>query len=279
MGFLKDMMSGSGGAASLSRSYLQAVPTAPNGKPIGRKTGLYNDCFDDIAALPVAAAERFGRPVTDIFELGPATDVVRSVMEDDKAMHAWVAREGLVMLDVLLENMPGRWDENLEVAMASVGLVAGPVLRDDLVAEMPSEVQERAVGLASATLQMFWVVARPQADRAIDRRYYEHAFSSSDGRTRETVYDITAWTAVVMARLIHSRRAPALPIFGLGNGGMPVMTEAGWYPNPYNFGEVAGGDATFQRFWDGADWTDRIRLKSGGRWNEQRHSLRTPPEN
>ena len=57
------------------------------------------------------------------------------------------------------------------------------------------------------------------------------------------------------------------------------MTEAGWYPNPFNYGDLVGGDATYQRQWDGADWTSRIRQRNGRGWNESTHSLATPPDN
>src|SRR4051812_12570161 len=126
MGFLKDILAG-GQPEAPSKAYLRAAPVGPTtGKPMDRKGTLYMAALNQIADMPVASTEAFGRPVADTFELAPAVAVVRELLAADRSLHAWVARNGVVLFDVVLENMPSSWDENLDVAMASVGLEAGP---------------------------------------------------------------------------------------------------------------------------------------------------------
>jgi hypothetical protein len=60
---------------------------------------------------------------------------------------------------------------------------------------------------------------------------------------------------------------------------VPRMTTADWYPNPYQMGEIRAGEATWQRYWNGADWTDRIRTRGLSGWQEQTKSLFEAPPN
>jgi hypothetical protein len=59
----------------------------------------------------------------------------------------------------------------------------------------------------------------------------------------------------------------------------PRMTTADWYPNPYQMGEIRAGEATWQRYWNGTDWTDRIRMRGLTGWQEQTKSLFEAPPN
>jgi hypothetical protein len=58
-----------------------------------------------------------------------------------------------------------------------------------------------------------------------------------------------------------------------------AMEGVGWYPNPVNAGDTSDNNASIERWWDGADWTDRVRIRDGRRWNEIEVPLFTPPSN
>jgi hypothetical protein len=57
------------------------------------------------------------------------------------------------------------------------------------------------------------------------------------------------------------------------------MESVGWYPNPVNPGDTAMGDASVERWWNGDDWTDRVRFRDGRRWTQAEVSLFTTPGN
>ena len=257
-----------------SRAYLRVAPR------LQRKDLLAAAAINAIAALP-ASRQGCGRPVATGYGLDEATAVVRSVMHQDHALYAWVARSALVSLDALLDAMEGSWDVNLDAAMRVVGLDPGPTIRPEERRGLSGEVQENAVGLASYALSIFWVIAQPAAESSQprDRTIYDHLFSSTAPATRETAYDAVAWTAIVIGRLRNSGRLPEVAWFGAEFQRVPAMDRPGWYPNPYNRGDIVDGDATFQRIWDGNDWTDLIRNRDGSRWQEQDHSMHTPPNN
>jgi hypothetical protein len=54
------------------------------------------------------------------------------------------------------------------------------------------------------------------------------------------------------------------------------MTGVGWYPNPQNTGEISGDDVQFERWWNGNDWTDRVRMRQGRGWQEAQMSMFIP---
>ncbi len=258
---------------SVAQRYLRSAPSGQ------RKDILSAVCMNRIAALPVAATTEFGQPVTDTYGLEPSAEVVRAVLIQDRSMYAWVARSCMVILDSALEVGPGNWAENLGTAMQSVGIAPDNRLRSDLQAKLPESVQERVLGLHGWCMNIFWVVAQPHVKDDRDRTIYRHMFESTDNRTELTAHDVAAWAAVVVGRLRNSGMLPDSPFYSAEYANVPTMDEPGWYPNPYNYGEIVRGEASFQRVWDGRDWTSRIRFLRGARWHEETHSLHTMPNN
>jgi hypothetical protein len=264
---------------SPSQRYLQI---APDGQ---RKNALARACIGRIAGLSVCDASQFGRPVADTYGLSDAATAVRDVLRQDRSMYAWLARDMMVSLDVVLELMMeegrGTWGENLDSAMMTIGLEPGPQLRKGLERELASDVQERVIGLASYGLKIFWNIAQPdRKELERDGALYKHLFESTDERTELTAHDVAAWSGVIIGRLHGVGCVPAsVPWFDRDGAIVPALEESAWYPNPYNRGNIENGDATFQRYWDGRDWTDRIRMRVDGSWNEELHSLRTVPNN
>ncbi len=260
-------------AETPSQRYLRSAPS------VARMEILSAVCMNQIARLPIAAASEWGRPITDIYGLGPAADVVRAVLCRDRSLYASVARSCLRFLDQALEVGSGDWAENLDMAMQSIGMEPGPTLRPDLQADLPADVQERALGLARFALSVFWVVAQPRfEDEDRDRTVYRVLFESPDERIELTAHDVAAWACVIVGRLRVRDVVPESPFLARIQT-VPPMDEPGWYPNPYNDGGLERGDAAFQRFWDGQDWTDRVRFREGKSWWEELRPMRITPNN
>lgn len=252
------------------------VRTAPPGE---RKDVLSAVCMNRIAQLPVATAEEFGEPITDIYGLEPAAEVVREVLRQDRSMYAWVARTCVIFLDTALEMGAGGWSDSLENAMKSVGFERGNQLRPDLVDGLPGHVRQRVFGLHATAMGVFWAVAQPHIEQDRDKTIYRRIFESTDRRTELTAHDVAAWACVIVARLCHRGMTTRPLFYSDGYSSVPLMREPGWYPNPYNRGELVGGEPAVQRFWDGTDWSDHIRFWNGRVWVEGQHSMREMPGN
>ncbi|MEV4516794.1 hypothetical protein AB0K00_48555 [Dactylosporangium sp. NPDC049525] len=262
------------GRDSEAKRYLS---TAPAGQ---RKDLLAAACINQIARLPVAASSEWGEPVTDVYGLQPAAQVVRGVLRQDQSMYAWVARTTMVFLDATLMNGEGGWLDTLGVALSSVGFEPGPSLRPDLKARLSDAVRERVDGLCGYSMNIFWAVSQQQFDDGDrDRRLYRHMFEDPDPRTAETAHDITAWAAVILGRLRNCDLVAGNRFYTDEYLNPPAMDVPGWYPNPYNYGAVVRGEPEFQRAWNGRDWTDRIRFRVHGSWDEDSKAMRSVPDN
>jgi hypothetical protein len=91
---------------------------------------------------------------------------------------------------------------------------------------------------------------------------------------------IGAWGGTVTARMYTSGRLDSdLPAFSSRWDSLGRMAAAGWYPNPINAGDISTGEAEIERWWDGDDWTDRVRIRRGRRWEDHAMSVFTAPQN
>lgn len=260
---------------STSERYVQRAPAGQ------RKNMLAFAALNRICASPVASAARAGEPIADAFGLDQVAQLVRQVLIQDASLAAWVARDALVCLDVALELMGGSWSDNLEAAMGIAGLAPDPEVRPNPTYELSADVSEAVVGLAAYALQVFWAIARPD-DPTVqrDRTLYTRLFESRESTTALVAHDITAWACIIVGRLRNLGRLPSeVPWFAPSQAVVVAMDEPGWYPNPYNRSEIVNGDATFQRYWDGRDWTDRIRVRLDRRWVERVHDMYSVPNN
>jgi hypothetical protein len=113
----------------------------------------------------------------------------------------------------------------------------------------------------------------------VGAQFYVNLYTGEDGSDVEGfAYELIAWFAAVLARLgnrgLVSSEAPQ---FNTAFGRVPRLTRPGWYPNPPKFGDTSSGDAEVQRYWDGAQWTARARVRRGRDWQEMEHSLHSIP--
>ncbi len=202
-------------------------------------------------------------------------------MTQDRDLSGWVARKGAVIFrSVLADGMGRSLDENLDLAYAAVGMeVNGGVSTRDGTSPLPEDELAAATGLGALSLSVLRAVASPpQERRPDDRDFYVNLHTATDAEVESLAYDILGWYAVVIGRLDRAGHIRSgLPIHNPAFRDVPKLTSEGWYPNPPKFGDVSSGDAQIQRYWDGAVWTDRVRVQQGRGWSELRHSLHDPP--
>lgn len=264
-----------------SRRYLRLAPPGP------RTETLASACVARLRESPAASASRYGDVVT-ADELGSAVEVVREVMTQDRDLSAWVARKSMVQLNALLrgqgtgEDMSkGGPGDNTLLALTAVGLEPAGLADSGEVAlhiSAPEKLAEKdraaALGVASAALAVLFAALGSPTAR--EKRFFVDLYTGESGTDVETkAYKITAWTAILGARLMNADVLTAR--FQHDYREIPAMWCAGWYPNPYNTGGIVNGDAQLQRFWDGSAWTDRARLRQRAGWTERIMSLHDDP--
>jgi hypothetical protein len=223
-----------------------------------RKSVIAFACLNKVMALPIADTTQFGRPIANSLGLRPASNAVRDILFQDHALAAWIARDCVVALDALLGTTCTPLATAWATAMAAAGVHPG------------TDRSEPAFVLAHRVIAMFFGL------RGNDRAFYERLFAT---RSPSAAYEMTAWTGTVIGRLRGAGHLPDLPWMSAEFHTVPQMMSAGWYPNPYLMGEILAGEATWQRFWNGTDWTDRIRMRGLTGWRKQTKSLFEAPPN
>lgn len=244
-----------------------------------------------IAETPAASPEQFGTVVT-VRELAPVAELVRGSMAQDRDLSAWIARKSLVNLNALLgAAMDGGFASSFELGFAGMGLESpegqgGVTFSAAAGADVPESDAEAARALADIVIMLMTVVAAPKDERPRLPGWglFVDLYTGASGADVETTaYDITAWTGVLVARLLNTGRFTRdLPLLSqamkdAATKGVPRLTVAGWYPNPPKQGEIVNGVPAFQRYWDGSGWTDRVRVRSGRDWTTGEYSLHDPP--
>jgi len=258
-----------------SRQYLAAAPPGP------RANNLASACALQIKETALAHPSRFGELAT-VAALTPTTEIVRSVMAQDRDLSAWIVRKSAVLMDSVFQiGMAGNVGEKLDASLAAVGLEfnEGVSVREE-APELSSVDRDGATGLGTSALGLLAVVTSPaSAWQPDERRFYENLFTGANGEdVEELAYTITAWVSVVLGRLLNTNRVKAgLPFFDPIYRDVPSMPRSGWFPNPAKQGDVSSGDAEFQRYWDGGQWTSRVRIRQGQNWSEHQLSLHDPP--
>ena len=259
--------------AAVSRTYLGRA----NGRL--RKSAITLACVNQVMTLPVAAAESFGQPLAHWLGLQPASDVVHDLLRQDRSLAAWVARDCLVTLDALLHGMDPSQDDALETALGAAGLRSGPVIDPFEAEHVPPKATEDVLRLANRVLSIFFAFERADGSGRAHRGFYERMFAARSMSAALMAHDIAAWTAVVIGRLVHTGYLDEMPWMAPEFHRVPAMTVPDWYPNPFQMGEIINGEAAWQRYWDGTDWTDRIRRRGADGWREYARSMFEAPPN
>lgn len=247
---------------SYSRAWL-----AQNGD-LARKVRVSIAVIARLAQQPVADTSSWGRSLDD-GDLAIAQRTLEEAVRQDRSLARHIARDLTLFFEA-----NGGIAVNEVAAFESVGLdpapspgtMSGPAQRIAAqVLAVARTIQARSQGAETAP-----------SDLAVYRALYEDR--SNEGHDR--AIDIGAWSAVVVARLATANRLPNAALFlEPGSDFIGQMEGVGWYPNPVNHGGTAIGDASIERWWDGSDWTDRVRYRDGRNWIETEVSLFTTPNN
>lgn len=259
-----------------SRRYLASAPPGP------RTEVLASACTQQIRELSVAAAGQFGKAVT-VAGIEPASSLVRKIMHQDRDLSAFIARKIMQHLKVItLDYMSGTLEENLAAFASAMGFTTPTEPPPGLVAQArdtlsPEEVkQANALATISFSVLRAFILGREAAD---EYRLYVKLYTGAPDMDVEAVaYDVIAWTAISVGRLMNRNLIrPDFPMMTPNFRDVPAMDKPGWYPNPAKLGGIVNGDAVFQRFWDGAAWTDQVRMRQGRRWAIGSSSLHDEP--
>jgi hypothetical protein len=248
---------------SYSRAWL-----AQNGD-LARKVRIAIAVIARLARQPVGDASSWGRSLDDR-DLTAAHRTFEEAAWQDRSLARHVARD----LTLLFESNGGI-ARNQAAAFESVDLDPSP--SPDTTGS-PSAQRVAAQALAVArTIQ-----ARSQGGEAApsDLAVYMALYEDQSNEGQDRAIDIGAWSAVVVARLATADRLPNGALFlEPGSDFIGQMEGVGWYPNPVNHGDTDIGDAAIERWWDGGDWTDRVRYRDGRHWTETEVPLFTTPNN
>jgi hypothetical protein len=229
--------------------------------PKSRKMELSNAALKRTSTLPVSAASAWGQPL-DEAALQPVREVIAGVLVQDRSLARHVTRD----LALLFESLGGLYMHQT-AALESVGARDGDVGASG------------AMALAVARTIKGRHEGTPVAPS--DEGLYISHFEDPAVEAYERALSIGAWAATVTSRLRNqgTLRGDGAIFFEPGQEQVGQMWEPGLYPSPVNAGDTSRGDASIERFWDGHDWTSRVRSRDGRRWNEQQVSLFRAPSN
>jgi hypothetical protein len=221
-----------------------------------RRNRLFVECLRRTRQLEVSQQDASGVPLGDGTGLEAVVETIRPVFSRDASLVQWVALRGALTslyidtLDPESRSVP--FFPVVEVAMG-VGHVGDVQRGDDSLGVAPAWVPQLSADQISAAVGIFAVV---QLRLYRYEEYLEMPLAAvlADPSLRMNdaiALDVIAWATVAMHRL------------GLGHqlqrdAPEPDLLEApGWYTEPlWSKGE---------RFWDGRDWTSRVRGKVDNR--------------
>jgi hypothetical protein len=212
----------------------------------------------------------WGRPLEE-GGLASARNTFEEAVRQDRSLARHIARD----LVLLFEANGGLTTANQVAAFEAVGL--DPSSSFDATSGPPVQ---RIAAQALAVARTIQARSRGGEGTAPDLSVYRALYEDRSDEAQERAFAIGAWAAIVVARLASADRlSNGLLFFEPGREFIPEMEGIGWYPNPVNPGETATGEATIERWWDGDDWTDRVRFRDGRRWNEAEVTFFSTPGN
>jgi hypothetical protein len=266
----------------VSRQYLSGAPRLL-GRPLPRTDNLAIGCIQRVSAEGPGDKHSLGEPLTAL-EMAPLNALVREVMRQDCDLSAWVARKAVIIMRTVIDvGMAGPVNRRLDEVFGAVGLrVQQDVTMVDDASELVSAAgRDEAIAYGAATLALLKVAgASSKSWEPADRSFYENLYTGADGSdVASLAYDLIAWSAIVLSRLNECGKigSMAFDYFDPSLAAVPQLTREAWYPNPAKFGDTSTGDAEFQRFWDGENWTPRVRVRQGRSWTEREMSLHATP--
>ena len=264
------MLAGEPAEPTFSREWIARHGT------VSRKNELAMAALHRVLRHPAAAEKTFGQPL-DAAHFAVTDEIVDAVLVQDWSLAACVARD----LALFFESFGGL-ALNLEVAHQAVGLEADGRL-GEAYGQLPDEDKHLAQSAAQEALAIARTIqARYRGEQVPPRdlAVYTMLFESEGESNHRRALRVGGWAATSVARMRNGGHIDGeLPAFANHLQHFGRMEQVGWYPNPINAGDTSLGDASIERWWDGGDWSDRVRLRENRRWRETRTSILTAPNN
>jgi hypothetical protein len=206
-----------------------------------------------IQSHPLARQAARGVPLGDGHGLEDVVSVVRPLFTKERSLTRWVAIRGaLLFLDMAAPDETS-WDRILNAMGLCV--TQDPVTHQQRTELLPSagpltpEVQGNIVGV-------FGSLARHLEDYGrVSKMSIDDVNSDPTWRVvnEAVALDYIAWASVALCRTNELEAVHRTPEAG-------VLESPGWYADPLW--------AKAERFWNGTDWTQRMRVRDGRRWVE-----------
>jgi hypothetical protein len=198
-----------------------------------------------LESADMAQPEAVGVPLGDGHGMEPLVATLRPLFARDRSLRRWVALKGaLLFLDMSFPS-----DIEWRTAMLAMGLEHS---KSRYTGEEEIQVLERPGPISPAVTSR---ILGLHASIMLSLAEFERMSKASlDEINRNAIWNINdpmasdyiAWVAVTMLRTGAARRIGEIPEPGL-------LDYPGWYAEPV-FAEC-------ERYWDGNDWTDRVRCE------------------
>ncbi len=236
-----------------------------DGEEIGsgqkRRARLMSAAIRQLEGHPLTVPDSRGIPLGDGHGMEELVATIQPLFATEASLTRWVALRGaLLYLDMLFSNEQ-EWEQMLPIMgfepTADAVTGAPRVIVLDKPDAISAVVKENIEGL-------FWAITRrwSQYTKIADMTINEVNDDPEFSRLGPAVaLDMIAWTAAVFLRTdqAQSEIVTRMP--------EPDALEGkGWYVEPV-FGKC-------ERYWDGSDWTSRVRTQDGRRWHETEMPLR-----
>jgi Protein of unknown function (DUF2510) len=229
---------------------VQREPEQPGS--LQRRARMFRECVRIIADDPLSAPDALGVPIGDGCGMERLVARIAPLFAKERSLLRWVALRGaltqlyLVALDSETGVVPV---SQLETAMGvcevpSAGtaeLVCG--VAPEWASRLTEEQRTAATQVYTAVKYRLFDYAR-YSEMTIDQVNQDRRCWLNDAMA----LDFIAWSAVALLRTGVAARLPAAPE-------PDALESPGWYTDPL-WGKA-------QRYWDGADWTERVRTNDG----------------
>ena len=239
-------------------------------EPSSRRNRLAGAIIHYVGEHEHAAGDRYGHVVT-IQEAVEASATVEVILQQDASLAPHVMHEVTKIIIRAAEDVvdPGSSFDRLAILLRANGVAVD----NGLVSIDPDHEPGKKDALAELywTMQAIEIRGRNDATSS-DRNMFDSVFNGSEESSGVTS-TVTAWAAIAIGRSVASGHCRyRVPDW---NRWVPELVGAGWHPSPFHV-ETPGQRPTFERFWDGKDWTARMRRFDGRRWEEAAFPLDDP---
>jgi hypothetical protein len=255
--FSKSRVADPPGERSFSRQWIARTNDQP------RKTELALAVLNQMRADPLCSPDAFGSQVGPD-DLGGPLALFGELLGRERSLTAAVTRD----LALVYQSCGGLGIYR-DRALSSVGLSNGS-----------TSAAPAAASLADTAMAIAEHFEEPGPTVRSQKPYEWMFLAQAEPDGHRQVAQIACWLAIVLNRLyVTGTFEGQLPLFSPMFATPESMDEPGWYPNPLNAGDTSNGEAEIERYWDVADWTSRVRVRRGRRWEEVELSMFRPMSN